>query len=96
MLFWQIHEETNTGVSLTKKFPLKAKSHALIDRYEIWRAEYKKRENSVINEMFEGDMVCTIVCLNCKHRQIYFEKFGELSLNLFKQMSSSNIWQKRT
>lgn len=95
MLFWKIHEETDTGLSLKKNSLLKSKTLSVVERYEAWRENYKKKESSVISEMFEGDMLCTIECLFCKHKSIYFEKFGDLSLNLFKQMSSSNIWQKR-
>lgn len=37
-------------------------------------------------------MLCELTCLNCKVRSNYFEKFGDLSLDINKQMSYSKIW----
>lgn len=93
LLLWQVHEESNK-VSQNAIKSADQGTKSTFESYKRWHETYRLKENSAVNELFEGDMLCTITCHACKHRSIYFEKFGELSLNLFKSMSQSNIWQR--
>jgi len=53
------------------------------------------RENSFISALFEGEMLCNITCLSCKHKVYYFEQVGELSLDIQRQISYSNLWNNK-
>ena len=46
--------------------------------------------------MFEGTLFSRITCLHCKHEISFFEKFGELSLNISKDTSFSRLWWRST
>lgn len=38
-------------------------------------------------------MLTEILCLNCKHKAYSFEKFGDLSLDMNRVVSSSNLYK---
>lgn len=44
--------------------------------------------------MFEGAMLSNITCLSCKHQANYFEKFGDLTLDINRQMSMTKLWKR--
>ena len=33
----------------------------------MWKQLWRKKENSFINDIFEGAMLTEIACLNCRH-----------------------------
>lgn len=53
----------------------------------VWQKIWKGKENSFVSDMFEGAMLSNITCLNCKHEASFFEKFGDLTLDIHRQMS---------
>lgn len=64
------------------------------NEYLKWIEQGKAKENSIVNELFEGDLFSTITCHACKHKSIFFEKFGELSLDLVKFAKNSDAYKK--
>ncbi len=64
-------------------------------KFEGWRNHWENYESSFISNLYEGSMLCELTCLNCKFRSNYFEKFGDLSLDINKQMSYSKLWSEK-
>ena len=40
-------------------------------------------------------MITEIQCLNCKHFAYQFEKFGDFSLDMYRVVSSSNLYSQK-
>jgi len=41
-------------------------------------------------------MLTTIECVKCKHQTSYFERFGDLTLDLTNPKSTQELYKKRT
>lgn len=102
MLMYGIHDEVERSCSkvVTQKKPnikkpVKGSNHSIMDDYFMWKHGTEKFENSFVNQAFEGDMVCVIECHSCRKRSRYFEKFGDLTLDLTNTVSTQELYKNR-
>eukprot|EP00347_Sterkiella_histriomuscorum_P002643 403367355 len=56
---------------------------------EYW-AYFKKREDSIITDLFTGQMHCRSKCLSCKWEKDSFFSFNDLSLDIFNNNADDN------
>lgn len=65
----------------------------LFNYYCLWTQDEKRREESLINKYFEGDMLIEMMCKTCGYVKYSFEKFSELVLDL-NELTSINKTHK--
>ena len=72
------------------------KANKINEISDFWWKKSLKKESSIINELFQGQMVNTIHCTWCKIDLYEFYNFTSLSLEIpkVKFNSSSSHWQK--
>lgn len=63
----------------------------ILEYYPTWRKESLQQEDSIINTLFQGDLLTSIRCCSCSNTSYNFEKFGELPLNLHREASVINL-----
>lgn len=62
----------------------------IVNYYMMWSEDQLRRETSLINDNFTGDLITELRCLHCGFKKYSFEKFGELVLDLGSGSQSSN------
>ena len=60
-----------------------------------WWTHYEKRNDSVIKDMFAGQLRSELTCLSCGHRSLRFDPFWSLSIPIPKDSSSSSSTTSR-
>jgi ubiquitin C-terminal hydrolase len=82
-----MHEEMNR---ITKKPAYKEMnfdSLSLGDQSEKWWQYNKARDDSIITDLFTGQLMNTIKCLSCKHESYAFDNFMDLSVSIPRKAS---------
>lgn len=95
VLIYQIHEENDSPIKSVT--PKKGGNKSSYQELLSWIGIQKRKENSFVSQLFEGAFCSTITCLNnkCRKSVQYFEKFGDLTLDIYRQMSCNNLWKKQ-
>ena len=88
ILLYKIHDENNSQkknmLKITKNF-LEEKNN-FFESFLNFKKFHQKIEKSFISKNFEGTFLSKIKCLNCQKKILFFEKFGDFSLNFFKKI----------
>ena len=56
---------------------------------EIWQQYFRARDNSIITDLFEGQLCSKIECMKCGFQSLTFDNFMDLSLPLNTQFFGS-------
>lgn len=83
-LLFAIHTELNIVIkpSSYHEFNKDITEKELLDFHHAWSEDSVRRESSLINEKFNGDLLWDLRCSKCGYRKYSFDKFGELVLDL--------------
>jgi ubiquitin C-terminal hydrolase len=49
---------------------------------EIWYDYFKARDNSIISDLFEGQLCSTITCKSCNYKSYTFDTFMDLQVSI--------------
>lgn len=49
---------------------------------EIWFRYFRERDDSIITDIFEGQLCGTIQCKKCNHQSLSFDSFMDLSVSI--------------
>lgn len=97
MLLGAVHEETNR-VRKPSMFR-SCGSHMNLDRvlqyYPTWRQDQVQKEDSLVNALLEGELLFNVKCLHCFQDSYGLERFGEMPLNLDREVSVANFDERR-
>lgn len=52
------------------------------EQSEKWAHYYKQRDDSIMSDCFEGQLMNRTVCLSCGHQALAFDNFMDLSLEI--------------
>lgn len=77
-----MHNELNR---VTKKPPYKeidCDKQTMDQQSEIWDQYFKARDNSIITDLFEGQLCSKLECMNCNHKSLTFDNFMDLSISI--------------
>ena len=67
----------------------------MFEKYFDWKKGQESLENTFINQIFEGDMLCSLECKKCGKISHYFEKFGDLTVDLTNTKSTQELYRKK-
>lgn len=76
-----ISEEMNRVTSKKKYQELKGDNKSMEQQSNEWWQYYLDRENSVITDLFQGQLVSRIVCKKCGNASLAFDNFLDISVS---------------
>jgi ubiquitin C-terminal hydrolase len=62
-----MHDELNRIVSKPKYQEMKFEKHSVDEQSEKWNTYYRQRDDSIMSDLFEGQLMSRISCLSCNH-----------------------------
>ena len=74
-----------------EKLENKSDNKSEIEQYQKWRKVEKLKNDSIIYDLFNGEFLSSIICLNCGKNYPTFEQFNILSLPIPKKHYSLYI-----
>jgi len=54
----------------------------MLDQSEIWMRYFRERDNSIITDIFEGQLCSKIECQKCGYQSLTFDNFLDLSIQI--------------
>jgi ubiquitin C-terminal hydrolase len=61
---------------------MKVDKFTMPEQSEKWAHYYKQRDDSIMSDCFEGQLMNRTVCLSCGHQALAFDNFMDLSLEI--------------
>jgi ubiquitin C-terminal hydrolase len=96
MLLTGLHDDLNEIVKMPKYEQIEdAKEDTDEIRSERWWNNYISRNQSIICDIFSGQLKSTVVCQVCSHSSTVFDPYLDLSLPIPKSNSTSNTLSTR-
>jgi ubiquitin C-terminal hydrolase len=83
-----MHNELNRIVKKPKYKQIDCDNNPMIEQSEIWYRYFRDRDNSIITDLFEGQLMSKIECEKCGHKSLTFDNFMDLSIQIPKSSSS--------
>ncbi|XP_028408369.1 ubiquitin carboxyl-terminal hydrolase 2-like [Dendronephthya gigantea] len=83
-----INEDLNKAVNASKRSsasqvsPDSTSKRSEKDLSDYMWAQYKLRDESLVTDLFCGQIMSTLRCTKCKHRSVTFDPFWDLSLSI--------------
>jgi ubiquitin carboxyl-terminal hydrolase 2/21 len=76
-----MHDELNR-VSVKPKYQeMKFEKHSVGEQSEKWFQYYRQRDDSIVTDLFEGQLMSRVGCLSCNHQTYAFDNFLDLSID---------------
>ena len=93
MLLGAVHEETNRvkKPSVFKSCNSHMDLGKVLQYHGAWRQDQLLKEDSLVNALLEGELLFNVKCLNCLQDSYGLERFGEMPLNLNREVSMPNF-----
>lgn len=60
----------------------------MLEQSEIWFRYFRDRDNSIITDLFEGQLCSKIECQKCGYKSLSFDNFMDLSISIPSSSSS--------
>ena len=77
-----MHNELNRVTSKPKYKEINCDKESMEKQSEIWYDYFKARDNSIITDLFEGQLCSTIQCKSCGYKSYTFDTFMDLSVSI--------------
>lgn len=78
----KMHDELNRVSSKPKYKEMKFEHLPKEKQSEEWRKYYKQRDDSIMTDLFEGQLMNRLSCLSCGHEALAFDNFMDLSVEI--------------
>ncbi|XP_046853466.1 ubiquitin carboxyl-terminal hydrolase 2-like [Xenia sp. Carnegie-2017] len=91
-----LNEDLNQATSSCRRFSSNAQSSDLEklsekDLSDLMWEHYKSRDNSLVTDLFCGQIKSTLTCSRCNNRSITYDPFWDLSLSIPRTFSSKYV-----
>ena len=83
-----MHNELNRVVRKPKYESIDCDKEPISKQSEIWARYFRARDNSIITDIFEGQLCSAITCKKCGYQSLTFDNFMDLSLSMPKRSFS--------
>ena len=80
----RMHDELNRVQIKPKYEELNFSKLTVAEQSEKWAAYYRRRDNSIMTDLFEGQLMNRTKCLSCGHSELAFDNFMDLSVEIPK------------
>lgn len=77
-----LHEDLNRISKKPAYKEMDFDSLPIIDQSEKWWKYYLERDDSIVTDLFSGQLINKIECQNCKHCSYAFDNFMDLSISI--------------
>ena len=77
-----MHNELNRVVQKPKYKEIDCDKLAIDEQSEQWSRNNQARDDSIITDLFEGQLCSRIQCQKCQHSSYTFDNFMDLSLSI--------------
>mmetsp|Transcript_16574 Transcript_16574/g.28206 ORF Transcript_16574/g.28206 Transcript_16574/m.28206 type:complete len:176 (+) Transcript_16574:957-1484(+) len=77
-----MHNELNRVESKPKYQEINCEKKTPDEQSEIWANYFHERDNSIITDLFEGQLCGNIQCRKCGHQSLSFDSFMDLSVSI--------------
>ena len=77
-----MHNELNRVAKKPKYKAIDCDKEPINSQSEIWHNYFRERDNSIITDLFEGQLCSSIKCLKCGYQSLSFDSFLDLSLSI--------------
>lgn len=75
-----MHNELNRVKKKPKYKQIDCDRLPMLEQSEVWSQYFRERDNSIITDLFEGQLCSKIECQKCGHQSLTFDGFMDLSL----------------
>jgi len=77
-----MHNELNRVVKKPAYKEINCEKQTMDEQSEIWDQYFKARDNSIITDLFEGQLCSKLECMACHHKSLTFDNFMDLSISI--------------
>ena len=85
-----MHNELNRVSKKPKYKTIDCDKETMDVQSEIWFKYFRERDNSIITDLFEGQLCSSIKCMKCGYQSLSFDSFMDLSLSI-PQVRKHNV-----
>ena len=78
----RMHDELNRVTSKPAYRELDFQNLPIDEQSEEWSRYYKARDNSIMTDLFEGQLINRTSCLSCGFQDCAFDNFMDLSVEI--------------
>jgi ubiquitin carboxyl-terminal hydrolase 15 len=83
-----MHNEMNRVSKKPRYGQIDCDKKPMIEQSEIWFRYFRDRDNSIITDLFEGQLCSKIECQKCGYKSLSFDNFMDLSISIPSSSSS--------
>jgi ubiquitin C-terminal hydrolase len=80
-----MHNELNRVANKPKYKEINCDHKSSSEQSRIWADYFKERDDSIITDIFEGQLCGTIQCKKCGFKSFSFDNFMDLSVSIPRQ-----------
>ena len=77
-----MHNELNRIAKKPKYEEIDCDKKPMAEQSEIWQKYFRARDDSIITDLFEGQLCSTIKCRDCGYKSYTFDNFMDLSVSI--------------
>ena len=78
----RMHDELNRVTSKPKYQEMKFDRFTLGEQSQKWHDYNRQKDNSIMTDLFEGQLMNRLQCLGCNHQALAFDNFMDLSVEI--------------
>lgn len=86
-----MHNELNRVKKKPKYKQIDCDKLPMDQQSEVWHQYFQERDNSIITDLFEGQLCSKIECMKCGYQSLTFDNFSDLSLSIPNKMSMGSL-----
>jgi ubiquitin carboxyl-terminal hydrolase 2/21 len=77
-----MHNELNRISTKPKYKEINCEKESVDQQSETWQQYFHARDDSIITDLFEGQLCSSITCTKCNHKSYTFDNFMDLSVSI--------------
>jgi ubiquitin C-terminal hydrolase len=81
----RMHDELNRVIQKPKYQEMKFEKLSVAEQSEKWAAYYRLRDDSIMTDLFEGQLMNRTTCMSCGYQGLAFDNFMDLSVEIPKK-----------
>lgn len=77
-----MHNELNRIETKPKYQEINCEKESIDKQSDIWFKYFRERDDSIITDLFEGQLCSKIECMDCHYKSYTFDNFMDLSVSI--------------
>jgi ubiquitin carboxyl-terminal hydrolase 4/11/15 len=77
-----MHDELNRVTSKPAYKEMNFDKLSIAEQSQKWQDYFEKKDNSIMSDVFGGQLMNRLQCLSCKHNTLAFDNFMDLSIEI--------------